>query len=250
MTPLLEVRDLSATVDGHDVLRGVDLRILPGELHVLMGPNGSGKSSFALTLFGHPNYQVTGGSAHFSGTSILEKKPHERARLGMFLSFQHPVAIPGVSVANLTRVARKHFSHEAHVNVKIFRQTINGLLDQLHLPRTFLDRSVNDGFSGGEKKLSEILQMGALSPRFIVLDEPDSGLDIDAMKRIADMINEQRAPDRGILMITHYQRLLDYLKPDAVHVFRDGRIVRSGTAALAEELERQGYEATNGNETP
>lgn len=249
MTPLLDIQNLHASVDERDVLRGVDLQINPGELHVIMGPNGSGKSSLALTISGHPDYHVTKGSLSFAGVPILERKPYERARLGMFLSFQHPVGIPGVSVANLTRTAYKHFTNESRVDIKAFRRQINGLLERLHLPPSFLDRSVNDGFSGGEKKLSEILQMGALAPRFVVLDEPDSGLDIDALKRIADVINAYRSADRGILLITHYQRLLTHVKPDLVHVFQEGRIVESGTAALAETLDRRGYEKATDRRT-
>lgn len=245
MQPLLALKDLHASVEGREVVRGVDLAVNPGEVHALMGPNGSGKSSLALTLLGHPNYAVTAGSIRFNGHNITTLKPDERARLGLFLTFQHPIAIPGVSVANLTRTAYKNFHGDARVDVKAFRARIETVIKELQLSADFLDRSVNDGFSGGEKKQSEILQMAVLEPKLVVLDEPDSGLDIDALKRIAETVNALRDEQRSFLVITHYQRLLHYLTPDVVHVFVNGAIVRSGGKGIAEELERVGYQSAS-----
>ncbi|MBI3956970.1 MAG: Fe-S cluster assembly ATPase SufC [Candidatus Kerfeldbacteria bacterium] len=243
MKPLLSLNNLHAKVEDKDVLRGVTLTIQPGELHVLMGPNGSGKSSLALTLFGHPRYTVTDGTITLDGTAIQTLPTHERARLGMFLSFQHPAAIPGVTVANIARTAARNMAGANAVDAKTFRGRLTSVLDELELSETFLERSVNDGFSGGEMKKSEMLQAGAIEPKLLVLDEPDSGLDIDALRKIAAMINKLRTADRGILLITHYRRLLDHLKPTAVHVFMAGAIVRSGGAEVAEELEKTGYQS-------
>ncbi len=240
---LLDVSDLHATVEGKTVLHGVTMTIKEGEVHAIMGPNGSGKSSLALTLLGHPAYAVTKGSMTFLGKPLAGLKPYERARLGMFLSFQNPVAIPGVSIANISRTAYKQVYGEKAMDIKSFRSRITSVMDQLHLGRDFLDRSVNEGFSGGEKKLSEVLQMAVLEPRLAILDEPDSGLDIDALKRIGEVINAQRDTKRSFLLITHYPRLLEYVQPDVVHVFLRGAIVRSGGPDLAQKLEHDGYDA-------
>ncbi|MFH1171931.1 MAG: Fe-S cluster assembly ATPase SufC [bacterium] len=245
MKPLLSITNLHASVESKEILRGVNLVIPRGEVHVLMGPNGSGKSSLALTLFGHPNYVVTKGSVALDGTTILHMTPDARARLGLFLSFQHPIALPGVSIAQLTRVTAKHLAGNQKVDVRTFRAQMNSVLADLQLPATFLDRSVNDGFSGGEKKQSEILQMASVAPQCIILDEPDSGLDVDALKRIANVINAMRTPERGFLLITHYQRLLEHIRPDAVHIFLDGHIVRSGGPEVAKEVEQKGYADMN-----
>lgn len=241
MTSLLSVQNLHVTVDGIVVLNGIDLTINPGEVHAIMGPNGSGKSSLALTLMGHPRYHVTRGSATFLGHDLLAMKPHERAKLGLFLSFQNPVAVPGISVANLTRTAFKTL-HTEKVDIKAFRTQIADALQTVKQPAEFLDRSVNDGFSGGEKKLAEVVQLAMLKPQLAILDEIDSGLDIDALKRISALINSVRLPERSLLLITHYQRILDYITPDYIHVLAGGKTVRSGGKELALELEKVGYE--------
>ncbi len=274
MNPLLAIKNLHATIENKEILCGVDLTINPGEVHVIMGPNGSGKSSLALTLMGHPSYQITGGSISFQGKDITTMKPHERSRLGLFLSFQNPVAVPGISVANLTRTAYKNVHADEKVDIKAFRGQINDTLATLHRQPDFLDRSVNDGFSGGEKKMSEVLQFAMLKPRLAIFDEVDSGLDIDALKRISSVINAERGrPDsrempkqvrhdtkgenqgRSILLITHYQRILDYLTPDCIHVLTAGKIIRSGGKEIAHELERSGYDnlealTTNADPSP
>lgn len=242
MQSLLTINNLHASIEGHEVLKGVNLSLNPGEVHALMGPNGSGKSSLALTLLGHPNYVVSAGTIEFDGQDITILKPDDRARRGIFLTFQNPTAIPGVSVANLTRTAYKNIHRAKHVDVKTFRSRVESVMKELHLSKEFLDRSVNDGFSGGEKKQSEILQMSVLEPKLVILDEPDSGLDIDALKRIADAVNGLRDGKRTFLIITHYQRLLDYITPDVVHVFVNGKIVKTGGSDVAKELEQAGYQ--------
>lgn len=239
--PLLNIQNLRATIDDVEILKGLNLSIAEGETHVLMGPNGSGKSSLALTLMGHPNYQVTDGSMMFAQQEMTKLKPHERARLGLFLSFQYPAAVPGVSVANLVRTAYKNLHGTASSDIRAFREAIKNVLDRVHLKHDFLDRSVNDGFSGGEKKLSEIVQLATLNPKLSILDETDSGLDIDALRRISEVVNELRDGRRSFLIITHYQRVLHYIKPDVVHVMLDGRIVKSGGPELSQQLEEQGY---------
>lgn len=242
MNALLEISNLHVSVGETEVLRGVDLAVRSGEVHAIMGPNGSGKSSLALTVMGHPNYRITSGSMTFHDKDITILQPDERAALGLFLSFQQPVAIPGVSVANLTRTAYKQIHAKDHVDIKTFRARINDTLATLHQPATFLDRSVNDGFSGGEKKIAEIIQMAMLEPKLALLDEIDSGLDIDALQRIAGVVATLRSAERSFVFITHHSRLLGHIKPDAVHVLVNGTIVRSGGYEVAEELERSGYE--------
>ncbi len=238
---LLAIDDLHISVEGKEILKGVTLRVNAGEVHALMGPNGSGKSTLSFCLMGHPKYQVTAGTVLYKGEDIAGFLPDERAKRGMFLAFQYPTAIPGVTIANFLRAALRGV-RGADVPVKEFRQTVKAQLKALGIPDSFMNRYVNDGFSGGEKKRLEILQMAVLSPALAVLDETDSGLDIDAMKTVASGINTLRSTERGILLITHYQRLLNYIKPDAVHVMVDGRIVRSGGPELALELESKGYE--------
>ncbi len=239
--PLLAVEDLHVRVEGKAILKGVSLTINAGEVHAIMGPNGSGKSTLSFCLMGHPKYEIVSGRILYQGESILELSPDKRAQRGLFLAFQYPTAIPGVTIANFLRAAMRGV-RGADVPVKEFRQTVKTQLKTLGIPDSFMNRYVNDGFSGGEKKRLEILQLAILSPALAVLDETDSGLDIDALKVVAHGINTLRSPQRGMLLITHYQRLLDYVTPDLVHVMVDGRVVRSGGPELALELESKGYE--------
>jgi len=240
MSALLEIQNLCAEVEGKSILKGVNLRINAGEIHALMGPNGSGKSTLSNVLFGHPKYKVTGGRILYQGEDIAALKTYERARRGMFLAFQYPVAIPGVSVANFLRTALKSVHGDAQA-VKSFRKLLREKMELLGADEKFASRYVNDGFSGGEKKRLEILQMALLDPKFAVLDETDSGLDIDALRVVSEGINKVMSPEKGLLLITHYQRILDYVKPQFVHVLSDGRIVRSGGPELPAELEKTGY---------
>ncbi len=233
-------RDLRASIDGKEIVRGVDLEIRAGETHALMGPNGSGKSTLASALMGHPAYEVS-GEIRLDGRRVDELPPHERARLGLFLGFQYPVAVPGVSVANFLRAALSARRGE-DVPVRAFRKEMEAAFSQLGVKRDFASRYLNDGFSGGEKKRLEILQMLMLQPSFALLDETDSGLDIDALKVVSDGVVEAAGGEAGVLLVTHYQRILDYVKPDHVHVFMDGAIVRSGGPELALELEARGYD--------
>jgi Fe-S cluster assembly ATP-binding protein len=239
--PLLVVDNLHVSVEGKPILKGLTLTVRAGEVHALMGPNGSGKSTLSFCLMGHPKYEVTQGTIRCRGEELAGLSPDERARRGIFLAFQYPTAIPGVTIANFLRAALRGV-RGGEVPVKEFRQTVKTHLKALGIPDAFMNRYVNDGFSGGEKKRLEILQMAVLQPALAVLDETDSGLDIDALKTVAAGINALRAPQRGILLITHYQRLLTHIAPDAVHVMVDGRLVRSGGPALALELESKGYE--------
>ncbi|MEK7656866.1 MAG: Fe-S cluster assembly ATPase SufC [Elusimicrobiota bacterium] len=241
MTPLLEIQDLHAEVDGKPILKGVDLTIQAGEIHALMGPNGSGKSTLSNVLLGHPKYLVTRGRVLFKGEDVLPLKTWERARKGMFLAFQYPVAVPGVSVANFLRTALKARIGEAAV--KTFRKLLREKMQLLGMDEKFATRYVNEGFSGGEKKRLEILQLALLDPSFAVLDETDSGLDIDALRTVSEGINRTAGPEKGFLLITHYQRILDYVKPKFVHVLLEGRIAQSGGPELPAELEKKGYVA-------
>src|SRR5436309_9723528 len=239
----LEIRDLHVSTDGQEILRGVDLSVSRGEIHALMGPNGSGKSTLASSLLGHPTYEITRGSISFMGEDITEAEPHERAKAGLFLAFQYPVAIPGVSVANFLRMAinAKRASAddgEPPIGVKEFRTQLAHAIELLDVDRSFTSRHLNDGFSGGEKKRAEILQMAMLQPDVAVLDETDSGLDIDALRTVAEGV--QRLHDEhglGVLIITHYQRILHYVRPQFVHIMLDGRIVLDGGVELVERLE-------------
>ena len=244
--PVLEVEDLHVEVDGKEILKGVSLTVMPGETHVLMGRNGSGKSTLSSTVMGHPRYVVTGGAIRHRGVDIAELAVHERARRGIFLAFQYPMALPGVTVNQFIRQAVKAVRGDA-VSAKDYRPMMKAHLASLDIPQEFMTRYVNDGFSGGEKKRTEILQMLALEPDLAILDEIDSGLDIDALRVVSAGINQLRAPTRAQLLITHYQRILDHVKPDRVHVLMQGRMVKSGGPELAHELERHGYEWLEGD---
>ncbi len=243
----LIIRDLHVNVAGREILKGVDLTVRQGEVHALMGPNGTGKSTLAYTLMGHPNYQVTQGDVLFKGQNILQMKPDLRSRTGIFLAFQYPVAIPGVSVANFLRTAinarrKAANSGDKGIAVPEFRKMLKERMDLLKMDYAFAGRYLNDGFSGGEKKRAEILQMAVLQPEIAILDETDSGLDIDALRIVSEGVNTLRGPEMGVLVITHYQRILNYIKPEFVHIMLDGKIVESGGSDLALNLEEHGYE--------
>ncbi len=243
----LEIKNLHVSIDGKEILKGVDLTVEQGKIHAIMGPNGTGKSTLAYTLLGHPNYMVTEGEVFFKEQNVLELKPDERSRLGLFLAFQYPVAIPGVTVANFLRTAinarrRAVNAEDKGMPIPEFRKLLKEKMDLLHMDHTFAGRYLNEGFSGGEKKRAEILQLATLKPEIAILDETDSGLDIDALRIVADGVNALMSNDMGMLVITHYQRLLNYIKPDYVHVMLDGRIVESGGPDLALHLEDQGYD--------
>jgi len=242
---VLSVRDLTAEVDGTPILKGVNLEVRYGEIHAIMGPNGSGKSTFSKVLAGHPAYTVTGGEIIFQGQNLLELEPEERARAGVFLAFQYPLEIPGVSNLDFLRVAynsRRKAQGLEEIDTFDFDDLIEEKLEVVKMNPAFLNRSVNEGFSGGEKKRNEILQMALLEPKLAILDETDSGLDIDALKIVAHGVNQLTSPDNATIMITHYQRLLDYIVPDFVHVMARGQIITSGGKELALELESRGYD--------
>jgi len=245
MSPILEIKNLRATVDAKEILKGIDLVINPGEVHAIMGPNGSGKSTLAQVLAGHEAYEVTGGEVVYKGVDLLELDPEERAREGVFLAFQYPVELPGVNSTYFLRAAlnsvRKHRGQE-ELDAADFLALVREKMKIIDVGQDLLKRSVNEGFSGGEKKRNEIFQMAVLEPTLAILDETDSGLDIDALKTVADGVNMLRRSDNAMLVVTHYQRLLDYIVPDVVHVLYKGRIIRSGGKELALELEAQGYD--------
>lgn len=261
MSAELVIKDLHVNVDGKPILRGVNLTVRQGEVHALMGPNGSGKSTLAYTIAGHPHYEVVGGDILLDGKSILELEPDERAKAGLFLAFQYPTAIPGVSMANFLRQAVsavRGYTDKAKQAVadggsakpigselmpmREFRKELTEKMERLHIDAAFARRYLNDGFSGGEKKRAEILQMAVLQPEIAILDETDSGLDIDALRIVAEGVNALRGENLGVLVITHYQRILNYIRPDVVHVMMDGRIVETGDADLALHLEEHGYD--------
>ncbi len=239
----LEVRNLTVSIEGETILKNFSLTIPKGEVHALMGPNGTGKSTLAKVMAGHEDYTVESGEVLLEGVNVLGKEPDEIAHAGLFLAFQYPLEIPGVSIANFIRAARAARLPEGEaINAVEFYKELYEKMDALKMDRKFTARSLNEGFSGGEKKRCEILQMSMLEPRLCVMDETDSGLDIDALKIVSDGVNLMRGPDRSFLVITHYQRLLDYIVPDVVHVMYDGQIIRSGDAELAKELESKGYD--------
>ncbi|UXE62594.1 MAG: Fe-S cluster assembly ATPase SufC [Woronichinia naegeliana WA131] len=242
---ILSVKNLTATVDGNPILKGLNLDVKAGEVHAIMGRNGSGKSTFSKVLTGHPDYEVTGGEILYKGENLLEKEPEARALAGIFLAFQYPLEIPGVSNLDFLRIAynakQKHLGLE-EIDAFDFEDLVNEKLDIVQMNPSFLDRSLNEGFSGGEKKRNEILQMAILEPTLSILDEIDSGLDIDALRIVSGGVNQLKRPDNATIVITHYQRLLDYIEPDYVHVMYDGKIVMSGGKELAFELEAKGYD--------
>ena len=243
----LEIKNLHVNIDDKEILKGVDLTIEQGKVHAIMGPNGTGKSTLAYTLMGHPSYTVTEGEVVFKGQNVLELEPDERSRLGIFLAFQYPVSIPGVTVANFLRTAinarlRAVNPEDKGMPIPEFRKLLKEKMALLKMDQTFAGRYLNEGFSGGEKKRAEILQMATLKPEIAILDETDSGLDIDALRIVSEGVNTLMNKDMGVLVITHYQRLLNYIKPDHVHVMLGGRIVESGGPELALHLEEKGYE--------
>jgi len=244
-TPMLEIRDLHVSVEGNEILRGVSLTVRPGEVHAIMGPNGSGKSTLAQVLAGHPAYTVTAGSVQYDGKDLLDMDPEERAREGVFLAFQYPVSIRGITNSYFLRSAvnaiRKHKGLD-ELDPLDFLQVLEDKLKAIGWDDSLMNRAVNEGFSGGEKKRNEILQLAVLEPRLSILDETDSGLDIDALKTVAEAVNKLRGADRSFVVVTHYQRLLNYIVPDHVHVLADGRIVKSGGKELALALEEKGYD--------
>ena len=243
--PILEIKNLKASINDNEILKNLNLKVYKGEIHAIMGPNGSGKSTFSKVLGGHPAYEVLGGEALFNGINILDLEPEERSHLGIFLAFQYPIEIPGVSNEDFLRLAynaKRKFRNEPEIDPLEFLGIIQEKLDIVNMSPVFLSRNVNEGFSGGEKKRNEILQMVLLDSKLSILDETDSGLDIDALKIVSEGINTFMKDDKAIILITHYQRLLDYIKPDFVHVMQDGKIIKTGTADLAKELEVKGYE--------
>jgi len=242
---ILSVRDLTADVDGTAILKGINLEVRAGEIHAIMGPNGSGKSTFSKVLAGHPDYAVTGGEIHFQGQNLLEMEPEDRARSGIFLAFQYPLEIPGVSNVDFLRVAynsKRKAQGLEELDAFDFDELVRDRLEVVKMNASFLGRSVNEGFSGGEKKRNEILQMALLEPKLAILDETDSGLDIDSLKIVAGGVNQLATSDNATILITHYQRLLDYIVPDYIHVMEGGRIITTGGKELALELEARGYD--------
>src|SRR5690606_34387117 len=247
MTAALEIRNLHAEIEDQPILKGVNLTVRQGETHALMGPNGSGKSTLANVLMGHPDYVVTDGQIFFNGQDILELEADERSHLGLFLAFQYPVSIPGVTLANFLRHAvnaqrKAQNEDDKGISIPEFRRLLKEKMDMLEMEHSFAGRYLNEGFSGGEKKRAEILQLATLNPRIAILDETDSGLDIDALRVVSEGVNRLAGPDLGVLVITHYQRILNYIKPEHVHIMLDGRVVQSGGPELALQLEQEGYE--------
>jgi Fe-S cluster assembly ATP-binding protein len=242
---MLEIRNLHASVDGNEILKGIDLTVNKGEIHAIMGPNGSGKSTLAKVLAGHPAYEVTEGEVRFEGKNLLEMSPDERARAGVFMAFQYPIEVPGVSNAQFLRLAynerQKHVGQD-ELDPLEFKDLLKERAKVVEMDSSFMTRSVNEGFSGGEKKRNEILQMAVLQPKLAILDETDSGLDIDALRVVANGINQLHTPENAMIVVTHYQRLLNYIVPDFVHVLAQGRIAREGGKELALELEQKGYD--------
>jgi len=240
----LKIKDLKVSVEEKLILKGLSLEVKQGEIHAIMGPNGSGKSTMAYSLAGHPKYEVESGEVWMDDINLLELDPAERARMGLFLAFQYPTAIPGISMANFLRTAVNSVRGGNGNSMPIveFRKLLTEKMDLLKIDKSFARRYLNEGFSGGEKKRAEILQMALLEPKFVILDETDSGLDIDALRVVSEGVNALTGPERGFIIITHYQRILNYIKPDFVHVMHDGRIIESGGSELAERLEEEGYD--------
>jgi Fe-S cluster assembly ATP-binding protein len=238
---MLKIEDLHVEIDGQEIVKGLDLEVGQGEIHAIMGPNGSGKSTLANVLMGHPRYEVTGGSVTFQGEDVFELEPDERAKLGMFLAFQYPSEVPGVSVANFLRTAVNSVREEELSPMEMYR-LIQEKMGIMQMDPKFAERYLNEGFSGGEKKRNEILQMLMLDPKLAIMDETDSGLDIDALQVVAKGVNEMKGPEFSAVIITHYQRILRYIEPDRVHVMLDGRLVTSGGKELADDLEEKGYD--------
>lgn len=243
----LTIKDLHVEIEGTAIIKGLNLSLRQGEVHAIMGPNGTGKSTLAYTIMGHPKYEVTQGDILINGSSVLDMAADERARVGLFLAFQYPVSIPGVTVANFIRTAinsqRRHSNPPREdISILEFRKMLKSKMDLLEMDYTFGGRYLNEGFSGGEKKRTEVLQLAALEPAFAILDETDSGLDIDAIRIVSEGVNAVKGPKMGVLLITHYQRILNYIRPDYVHVMFDGRIVESGGEELALKLENEGYD--------
>jgi Fe-S cluster assembly ATP-binding protein len=239
----LDIQNLHVSIGEKEIVKGLTLTINSGEVHAIMGPNGTGKSTLSKAIAGHPDYTITSGDVLLDGKSILEQEADERARAGLFLAFQYPSEIPGVSIANFLRAAlQARMAEGEEIDASAYYKRLYSKMDLLKIDRKFTSRSVNDGFSGGEKKRCEILQMAMLEPKFALMDETDSGLDIDALRIVSEGVNVMRGPNLGVLLITHYQRLLDYIIPDYVHVMYDGRIVKSGDKSLALELEAKGYD--------
>lgn len=243
----LDIRNLHVKIEDREILKGVNLTVKKGEIHALMGPNGTGKSTLAYALMGHPSYEVSEGEVWFKNQNILELEPDKRAHLGIFLAFQYPVAIPGVTVANFMRTAlnaqrKSRNPEEKGISIPEFRRLLKERMELLKMDSSFAGRYLNEGFSGGEKKRAEVLQMATLQPEMAIMDETDSGLDIDALRVVSEGVNALRGPDLGVLLITHYQRILNYIKPDFVHIMLDGRIVETGGSELALHLEEHGYD--------
>ncbi|MBA2427345.1 MAG: Fe-S cluster assembly ATPase SufC [Actinobacteria bacterium] len=238
---LLAIEDLHVEVEGKEIIRGLNLSLDKGEIHAIMGPNGSGKSTLAYVLTGRPGYEVTAGKVFYKGEDVLDLAPDERAKRGIFLAFQYPTEVPGVSVVNFMRTAYNAIHSDAQKSAMAFRMYLQEKIDLLEIPSELVDRYVNQGFSGGEKKRNEVLQMAVLEPELAIMDETDSGLDIDALRHVSEGVNKLAGPDVGIMLITHYQRLLNYIRPDKVHVLMQGQIVTSGGFELAERLEAEGY---------
>jgi Fe-S cluster assembly ATP-binding protein len=245
--PELTIKNLHVSIDGNPIVKGLNLKVNSGEVHAIMGPNGTGKSTLAYTIMGHPQYEITEGDILIDGMSVLEMAPDERSRAGIFLAFQYPVSIPGVTVANFLRTAvnarRRHAEPpQEDISVLEFRKLLKAKMDLLEMDYTFGGRYLNEGFSGGEKKRTEVLQLAVLEPAFAILDETDSGLDIDAIRIVSEGVNTLKGPNMGVMVITHYQRMLNYIKPDYVHIMFDGRIVESGGEELSLLLEEEGYD--------
>lgn len=239
---MFEIKDLHTRIEDKEILKGLSLKIGKGEIHAIMGPNGSGKSTLAYTIMGHPKYQITSGDILYNKQSIISLSPDKRAKLGLFLAFQYPVEVPGVNLTLYLKKSLEELKGGEVLSVEEFRKLLEKNLENLKIPSSFLERSLNEGFSGGEKKKAEILQMSVLGPEMVIMDETDSGLDIDSLKLVAESVKQMMNSEKSVLLITHYQRILKYIEPDFVHILVDGKIVQSGSKELAHELEEKGYQ--------